>query len=185
MKELKALNKLRTNLLKFSVSKDETRLHLNSIWHDDKLGALVSTNGHHATILRSRYSPELSDKLIDPVTYQLINRDAVKIAAVVPSKYKTKLTYTIETHHFSKMIKGRPTITHFFEDGSISIGGNSSEWGAGKTRLFSINAAFLKHLVGRSYHVGINADLSPVSFALDNEELGLANDIFLIMPLKV
>jgi len=183
MKARKILDKRRTDLLKFSVSKDETRLHLNSIWHDDKLGALVSTNGHHATILKSRYSPELSNKLIDPNTFQIIHREPVKIAAVIPSKFQTTLNFTIEKHHFVNT-KNRPTHAHFFNDGTVSIG-LLKDLGDKEGRLFTVNAAYLKHLVGGTYAVGTNNELSPVAFSLDHECLELANDIYIIMPLKV
>lgn len=183
LKEKKKLDKLRNDLLKFSVSKDETRLHLNAIWHDDDLGALVSTNGYHATILRSRYCPQLSDKLICPKTFTLIEREPVKIKTVIPTKFKTELSYTIEKHHFvSSRRSNKPPKAHFYSDGSISIEDEQKE----KERLFTVNASFLKYLVGRTYLVGMNNDLSPVCFSLDHtEKVGLANDIFLVMPLKV
>ena len=183
LKELKKLDKRRTDLLKFSVSKDETRPHLMHVWHDPDIKALVSTNGHTATILKSRYNSRLDNILIDSKTFEVSMREPVKIVNILPSKFRLEVTYTIEKHHYVRQIGAKVTKAHFFEDGSISMGGNSSEWGFGRKRLFTVNASFLKHLAtGHSYTFGYNAELTPVVVALN--EGNLKGDIFVIMPLN-
>lgn len=181
LKENKRQTKLRTDLLNFSVSKDETRLHLQAIWHDESMGALVSTNGHHATILRSRYSPVLFDRLIDPITYQIIERDPVRIKAVIPLKFKTILDFTIEKHHFQRATKTiKHPKTHFYSDGTLSV----NELIESKELLFTVNSSFLKYLAtGHTYTIGFNAELSPVGVSLTGDNFD--GDIFIMMPLKI
>ena len=178
MNRSKELEKLKTNLLKQCISKDETRLQLQGVCHVSSIKALCSTDGHIACVLKSRYSESLADKIINPITFELIEREYPKIDAIIPTTYKATYTFSIEKIHYFNCKAYKPIKAHFYKDGTISI----EDVKENKEKLFTVNSNFLKHLVDRTYSVGFSGDLSPIVFSLLEDNF---DDIFIIMPLKL
>ena len=184
LQQNKRADKVRTDLLKICVSKDETRLYLGGVIHYEPLKALCATDGHKAVILRSRYSENLKGLIIDPKTMQEIVREYPKLHQVVPDPVKMeKASFEFKDGHSIKWKRGKPNAAHFHldKDGKGFISMENKE-----NALFSVNSEFLKPLIGQAFHVAYHADssaLKPVLVSLVPDRFD--GDVYLIMPLKV
>lgn len=185
MNELKKRESIKTKMLMASVGTDETRLFLMSVCHVSDVKALVSMNGHAGTILKSRYSEELSDKIICPKTYQIIRREYPRIANVIPNISKgTKYKLKIEKHHYSKDAK----IYIFEQDIGNAFLSFEKESNGGKF-LACIQARYLKHLnIDMWINIKFYNEDKPILFdltSIDNIEWSEFEDIYLVMPMRV
>ena len=169
--------------LAHSVSKDQTRPYLMGYIHYERLNALITCDGHKATIARSFYCDNLKNVIIDPNTMQAIDREYPRIESVIPSSKDFQLlTYKIEAHHYQKG-KGKDVKKAYFcDNGEVIL----FEVPAGKKVLFALNAEFLKPLAdGSEYHVKyFNDPLKPVLFDIGGTDAGFINT-YLVMPIKL
>ena len=171
----KSQSKLVSDCLKFSVSKDETRLHLNGVYFDPKSEMAVSTDGFIMTYSRSSYVQEFADMIVDFKSMNTIRREFLKYDAVIPKSFKHVETVKIDKSLGVKSQR-RVTIKAFFikDQGFILAKNYSGEY------EFAINPEFLKPLLGHTLEVSYNEKLSVVHFTL------VENDsYYLIMPIKV
>ncbi len=168
------ISKLVNDSLKFSISKDETRLNLNGVYYDPKLEQAVSTNGFIMTYSKQKYIPELADKIVDFKDMSIISRDFLKYSAVIPVKFKESEIVNISKALIVK--QKRPIMKAFYVKGKGFI---LSEI-ALDSYEFAINPEFLKPLVGYTLEFEWNNDLAPIRVTL------LENDSYYnIMPMKV
>ena len=179
LQDLKRAERLRTDLLNFCISKDETRLHLTGVVHHGQVESLVSCDGYKAAILPSRYNDSIKDIIIEPKTYRVIEREYPKLGNLVPdiSTLETSEFY-IKTNHYIKEAKGKPTHAYFH----VNDKGSYVSLEESEGHKFVINASFLKYLVGKSWHIAYGKGLSPILVSLDGDSF---TDQFLMMPLKV
>jgi len=178
----KELEKIRTNLLNFCISKDETRPFLTGICHYSPLRALVSNNGHIGCILKSRYSEKLADKIIDAKTYELIDREYPNVTTVIPNHSKLKKAeFIIDKIHYVKQVKDeKPTYIYFHDD---QKGNTSVNFEKKKNFVFAVNAYYLKYMSGNTWHVAYQNKNLPLLIALSDDYFD--GDTFLMMPIKV
>ena len=195
IKEIKQLEKIKTDALMYSISKDETRLMLNGVCHENKKEALVSTDGHRLTCLRSRYESELGGKIINPKTFELIPRDYPNVSAVIPNPLKLKHFWvTFEKHHFARPINHKPVKVFIGLDNDAPREGGfpmaSVSFEDNFQKSVCVNAENLKPLAGkgRPFLMAYNGELAPMLFALapsDCIEIDKAFfDFYLVMPMK-
>jgi len=181
-KDFTKLDKINTKLLLSSVSKDVTGRQLQGVCHVKSLEALVATNGHVLTALKSRYSSELADNIID-IKYggALINGKYPKVTNSIPTWFKFKQVFNIKkTHYFKARTYGAPEKAHFYMDGSISI----NDIIPNKTLAFTVNAEFLRHLVDNDWSIRWNDSNSPIQISLSRYN-DFDGDFHIIMPLKL
>jgi len=167
MRDLKKLS----NCLKFSISKDETRLQLNGVTHNSKLSALVSTDGHVATVLKTCYNKKLADIIIDS-NFCTIDREYPNIAGIIPDFSTLEEDhYKIEKKHYIKTKIYNPIF--FCGEGVIKID-------KPEKFLFALDTNKLKTIAdGSKYTVFYRNELSPVIFMLNKV------DFFVVMPVRV
>lgn len=175
MNKFKKLETLRTKLLDDSIGRDETRPSLQGFHHNEKLKALISSNGFTACILRSRYESNLKGLIIDPKTHTIINREYPNMSAIISDYSKlTTTTVKIEKHHY---VKTKIPTRIYFSDIN-----NSFTFDKPERYAFCLNAAFLKNLVGLDVAIAYGNELSPILVAIHEDEFEA--DIFIIMPMK-
>ena len=108
-------------VLKSAISKDETRPQLCGFYHCEELKALVSSDGYGAVCLRSMYDDQLKNKIINPITFQSVNRDYVKLENfinAVDKKSHREVNFILEKKCIYKSKQIIPV--YFLEDGKIA-----------------------------------------------------------------
>lgn len=166
--------KLINDCLKFSISKDETRLQLNGIYYDPKLEQAVSTNGYVMTYSKHKYIPEFADKIVDFKDMSIISGEFLKYSSVIPVKFKESEIASIPKTLIVK--QKRPTVKAFYVKGKGFI---LSEI-ALDSYEFAINPEFLKPLVGHHLEFEWNNDLAPIRVTIQENDT-----YYIIMPMKV
>ena len=168
------LVKLINDSLKFSVSKDETRRHLNGVYFDPKGENAVSTNGFIMTYSKYKYDAELADKIIDFTDMSVIKRDFLKYDAVIPKNFKSKAVVQITKELYVKQkrvsIKAYYTLENGFVLSSTPL----------ENYEFAINPEFLKPLIGNTLELEYNGKLEPIRFTLVDQD-----SYYIVMPIKV
>lgn len=166
--------KLIDDCLKFSVSKDETRLNMNGIYYDPKLKNAVSTNGYIMTYSKSKYVEEFSDKIIDFKNMSVIKREFLAYQSVIPKTFLNHDTVSIGSHHTLSQRYTKVKAYFIFNKGFVLSETVIDD------HEFVIDPKFLKPLVGHTLVVSYIDNLKPIRFTL------VENDsYFIIMPMKV
>ena len=180
-KERKAYEKKALTALNFAVSKDETRPYLMGVQHREQMGALVSSNGHVATVLYSMYCPQLAGKIMHPKTYGIIDREFPKLEAVVPTelKHHVKVSVLIEKHHYAK---GKPRNPQKIFLNVDNEGRAHFSFERNENTKIAINAEYLKPVAdGNYYEVYYSNSMKPIRIDLSEA----TSDFYVIMPLKM
>lgn len=169
MNTLKVIN----DCLKFSISKDETRIYLNGVYYDPKLEQAVSTDGHIMTYSKQKYVAEFADKIVDFKDMSIIKREFLKYSGVIPKKFKEKETVNISKHLYLKQRYCK--IKAFFVKG---VGFTLSETALDNYE-FAINPEFLKPILGNTLEVEYNGPLEPIRFTIKEDDT-----YYIVMPIK-
>ena len=163
--------------LKFSISKDETRLCLNGAYYDNSTLNVVSTDGYILTKSSLMYIPELSGLIVDYKNMTIIRMDYVKWESVIPKKFEHNITVKFPKN--DTVIKGRDQNEYgafILNDGRLVISSNTPE-----NAIVKLNPHFLKPLQGYTLEVGLNNSMNPIRVSLDGTE----DNIYIIMPIKM
>lgn len=171
---MKRTSKLIDDCLKFSVSKDETRLMLNGIYYDPKLGNAVSSDGYVMTYSKSKFVEEFSDKIIDFKNMEVIRKEFLKYSSVIPKTFTNTDTVRILKCH--TIYQRRVLIKAYF----IKNKGFILSETVIENHEFVIDPKFLKPLVGHTLVVDYNNSLQPIRFTLKEDD-----SYFIVMPMKV
>jgi len=163
-------------IVQYCISKDETRPNLAGYIHLSERKALISTDGHILAHAQCLYDQSLADLIINPKTLCTVKREYPRVASIIPTSYKLKISYRIEPHHYQPHRSSqKPPRAYFYESGKVS-----NEYLPHENLMFRINASFLKPLAdGTEYVVKLNGSLSPITF-----EVLEADNFMIIMPLK-
>lgn len=166
--------KLIDNCLKFSVSTDETRIFLQGVYFNPKLGEAVSTDGYILTYSKAKYVEEFADKIIDFKNMNVINKEYLKYSSVIPKNFKNKETVRIEKNEVITKRQKRCKIKAFYikNKGFVFAESVNEEY------AFAINPYFLKPLVGYTLTVEYNSKLNPLRFTLKDDD-----SYYIVMPI--
>ena len=162
--------------LDYSICKDETRgMLFETIQHNSKIEALVSCDGCTATFLKFGYDKELADKSINVKTYKTNKREFPNVSVFDINNAKIKHTLKIEfkKEHYIKSKKANVTKLHINNDNSLSFD-------VSEKRLASINAEYIKPLIGHTLNVHILGELAPIYIELYTKE-----NYYVIMPIRL
>lgn len=189
------LKKKKIKQLFNTVSNDETRLHLNGVYHCSDRQALISTNGHCLTHLKSFYSDNLKDVIIDPKTMSEMKyvSSFPKVSQVIPNNLSklTRGVVKIEKKHYQKN-KGRGFSMSYEkvflhqDDKEKSLFYLSLEKSKGAILCF--NASFFKVLADEStYPIAFSNKTGPVLFSFHDtwDEPQAMDDFTIIMPVLI
>jgi len=166
--------KLINDCLKFSVSKDETRLNLNGIYFDPKGKKAVSTNGYIMTYSSYKYNAAFANKIVDFKNMSVIEREFLKYSAVIPNKFKEKVAVNITKDLIVK--QKRPIIkAYYVKNEGFKLSDTPLD-----TFEFVINPEFLKPLVGNVLEMEYNSELNPIRFTLCSQD-----SYYIVMPIRV
>lgn len=161
--------------LKFSISKDETRVHLNGVYFNSEEKEAVSTDGYILTVSKTLYENSFADYIVDFENMTVINREYLNYKPVIPNKFEHNLDISIPKQ--DPIIKGknqREYRLYILKDGKIEISKEPSQ-----DYLVALNPHFFKPLQGCTVKVGINGQLNPIKVEL------IENDsYYIIMPLR-
>jgi hypothetical protein len=163
-------------LLKFSISKDETRPYLNGVYFDSKLEQAVSTDGYIMTVSKRLYVPEFADKIINFNDMNVCDREFLKYSSILPRKFEGEFMVTIPKA--DPIIKGKNERQYGFflkKDQTWEIAINPPQ-----DIICKLNPHFLKPLQGLTIKVKYNGELNPVVFELVEDDT-----IYVVMPIKV
>lgn len=166
--------KLITDCLKFSISKDETRPNLNGVYFDPKAENAVSTNGYIMTYSRHKYDDALKDRIIDFKDMRVIKREFLKYEAAIPKVFAKSELVNIRKDLVVK--QRRVTVKAYYVSGKGFV--------LSETELeeyeFAINPEFLKPLVGYALVMEYSRPLQPIRFTLVDQD-----SYYIVMPMKV
>ena len=163
--------------LKFSISKDETRVYLNGVYYDSSTLNAVSTDGYILTKSSFMYMPELSDLIVNYKDMTIIRMDYVEWESVIPKNFEHNITVKFPKN--DTVIKGRDQNEYgafILNDGRLVISSNTPE-----NAIVKLNPHFLKPLQGYTLEVGLNGPSNPIRVSLD----GTDSNIYFIMPIKM
>lgn len=193
-KKVKEHFKRTLNMLKFAISKDETRQQLMGVCHVSSVNALCSTNGHVLAHIGSRYDENLADKIIN-AEYQTIDRDYPKLEPVIPNNdkmtkfeikimpsdhWKIKLPKAANKEEAQENLKLRNIYLHLDKDKDEYYFSRKKE---DDKFILTFNAEYLKPVAdGHTYTVFYSGELSPVKIYPDIERF--PNDFYIVMPVR-
>ena len=160
--------------LKFSISKDETRLHLNGVYYNSKDLEAVSTDGYILTASKILYKPEFKDLIVDFNNMTTIDREYLKYQAVIPKKFNTEFEIYIPKDAVIKGKNQRDYHAYITKEAELIISRETP-----KEFLVKLNTHFLKPLQGYKLKVGINGELNPIKFELIEDD-----SYYIVMPMK-
>lgn len=189
--QLAKQNQTKSDCLYFSISKDKAKPALNGYVHNYETHALLSTNGYVLTHLSSRYSPDISDKIINPTTGEIIEREYPRVSLAIPTTgMKSYFHYKKSEHYKPERKAAKPPRLYFIQDEiteelkAIHQEDMPKERLDNNNYLFCINAHFLKPLRDNTiYLVQYNGQLNPILINLTNGTIEF-KDFYLIMPMK-
>jgi hypothetical protein len=167
------LVKLIDDCLKFSISKDETRINMHGVYFDSKGENAVSINGFIMTYSKYKYDAELADKIVDFKYMRLIKRDFLKYDAVIPKIFKSKSTVQITKGLYVKQ-KRVEIKAYFTLDNGFVLSSTPLE-----NYEFVINPEFLKPLLGNTLELEYNGKLEAIRFTLVDQD-----SYYIVMPIK-
>jgi len=164
-------------ILTSSISKDETRLNLNGVCHDESVKSLTSTNGHAATFLSSLYSEDLKNIIIGK-NFAQIHREYARVVQIYPDIKKAKTVFKMAVPKlFGKIGKTENVFINRSDDKTFSLSLSRTE-----ESFTAMCSEYLSPLADNSvYEVFFYSDTQPIVFKLHEE----FNDLYIIMPLRM
>lgn len=174
----KDLTKHIKKALELTVSKDETRPHLNDIYYCPDNLCAVSTNGYSLTMSAQHYQPKFAGLTIDHKEMKVIDREFLKYLSVVPTKAPHNGITNIGKQYAQKVKKGNMPV--FFHKGAGDI--LTPSFTRSEGFLFAMNAPLLFPVaIGENLYVRYSGELGAVQFGFDEDY----SHSVVIMPLKV
>lgn len=165
-------------VLKSSMSKDATRIHLNGFYHCPELRSLVATDGYTMTVLGTKFDENLAGKIILIDELRTIDAKFPKCSAVIPRKSNKRLKITFPKH--LKIKSKKPTYIYIYEDMA------SVERLENRLPLAAVDSNLILDLCdGSTYFIDYLDKMSPLKIYLNGtSDLPLESDFVLVMPLK-
>lgn len=160
--------------LKFSISKDETKLYMNGVYYNPKDQEAVSTDGYILTVSKMLYKPEFKDLIVDFNNMTIIEMEYLKYQAVIPKKFNTEFEIYIPKDSIIKGKNQKEYNAYITKEAEVIISRETP-----KEFLVKINPHFLKPLQGYNLKVGINGELNPIKFELIEDD-----SYYVVMPLR-